>query len=269
MSLDDIGEGGVSIVGRRNIRRNTGMGEPGFDPDSRLAKLAREHGFGLEAVSCLHRALSAGHGMAQFSHPELGGLGQWAGGGMTMIGAMGNPELRRRVGALCEALSVLPRDADAKHPDPAGASRPAPDATAPREPGPWWPEGLGTASSTGTQGEVAYAWFPQARRLAVRHGGRVRVYDTGAHAITGLSQGSGAGRPVRLQAGEREIDLADLAPAETAARDRTPPRAPDAGAADRPQDPLATIERLAGLRAAGVLTQEEFTAKKTELLARL
>lgn len=119
------------------------------------------------------------------------------------------------------------------------------------------------------QGEAAYAWFPQARRLAVRHRGRVTVYDTGAHAITGLSQAGDAERPVRLRAGGREIDLADLVPAEAAARDRTTPRVADAGAEHHPQDPLATIERLAGLRASGVLTQEEFAAKKTELLARL
>ena len=43
------------------------------------------------------------------------------------------------------------------------------------------------------------------------------------------------------------------------------PHSPDAAAAD----PLATIERLAGLLQKGVLTQEEFDAKKTELLKQI
>ncbi len=34
-------------------------------------------------------------------------------------------------------------------------------------------------------------------------------------------------------------------------------------------DPLALIERLAGLRQKGILNEEEFAAKKAELLARL
>jgi hypothetical protein len=42
-----------------------------------------------------------------------------------------------------------------------------------------------------------------------------------------------------------------------------PPAAPGGG------DPLAMIERLAALRSQGILTDEEFAAKKAELLARL
>ncbi len=42
-----------------------------------------------------------------------------------------------------------------------------------------------------------------------------------------------------------------------------------AGAMAGSSDPLATIERLAALRAAGALTDQEFAAKKTELLARV
>lgn len=80
----------------------------GADTRQRIEDLGRAHGFGAQATLCLHRALVAGGGMAQFSHPELGGLGQWAGGGMVMIGEMGNPELRRRVGDLCAALAVEP-----------------------------------------------------------------------------------------------------------------------------------------------------------------
>ena len=55
-----------------------------------------------------------------------------------------------------------------------------------------------------------------------------------------------------------------------------PPQAPPPAPATTPApaaaaagDPLSLIERLAELRAKGVLTEEEFAAKKAELLARL
>ena len=258
------------------------MGELGSGVRLRLEAVGRAHGFGPDATLCLHRALAAGRGMAQFSHPELGGLGQWAGGGMTMIGEMGNPELRRRVGALCAALAAeAGRDAAGEAPDRAAAS--------------WWPAGLGTPASSGAQGDAAYAWFPQARRLAVRHAGKVAVYDTAGHAISGLSQDGGAAPALRLHAGGREIALSDLALADAPGRGWTPPRvveAPpadvaearagvaaadavreDPGVAARPaeqgHDPISLIERLSALRARGVLTEQEFAAKKTELLARV
>lgn len=49
---------------------------------------------------------------------------------------------------------------------------------------------------------------------------------------------------------------------------QTPPAAPPAPSA--PQvDVAAQLQQLAGLRDAGILTEEEFTAKKAELLSRL
>jgi hypothetical protein len=38
--------------------------------------------------------------MAQFSHPEFGGSGQWMRGGMSMIGDMFNSGLKSRVDSL-------------------------------------------------------------------------------------------------------------------------------------------------------------------------
>ena len=43
--------------------------------------------------------------MAQFSHPELGGPGQWSRGGMTMIGDMFNDALKTKVKQLCSELA--------------------------------------------------------------------------------------------------------------------------------------------------------------------
>jgi membrane protease subunit (stomatin/prohibitin family) len=45
--------------------------------------------------------------------------------------------------------------------------------------------------------------------------------------------------------------------------------APVAAAALRPDDILATLEKLGELKAKGILTDEEFAAKKAELLKKL
>jgi len=47
------------------------------------------------------------------------------------------------------------------------------------------------------------------------------------------------------------------------------PAATQAAAPSAPADVAAQLQQLASLRDAGVLTEDEFTAKKTELLARL
>ena len=54
---------------------------------------------------------------------------------------------------------------------------------------------LGVPSSLGAQNEVRYAYFPATRRLAIDINGKVTVYDTQDHQISGLSQqqpGSGS-----------------------------------------------------------------------------
>ena len=48
-----------------------------------------------------------------------------------------------------------------------------------------------------------------------------------------------------------------------------PPEAPAAAAAVKPDDVMATLEKLGELKAKGILTQEEFDAKKAELLKKL
>ena len=45
--------------------------------------------------------------------------------------------------------------------------------------------------------------------------------------------------------------------------------APAAAAAVKPEDVMATLEKLGELKAKGILTQEEFDAKKAELLKKL
>src|SRR5215216_305841 len=81
-------------------------------PEGRRAieSIALRHGVSTDATLTLLQALRAGNGaMAQFSHPELGGMGQWSQGGMTMVGDMFNQGLRARVDALCTELASLLR----------------------------------------------------------------------------------------------------------------------------------------------------------------
>ena len=56
-----------------------------------VGDLASRHGFSTDAVQHMLVAVMNGNGqMAQFSHPEFAGSGQWMSGGMTMIGDMFN-----------------------------------------------------------------------------------------------------------------------------------------------------------------------------------
>lgn len=237
-----------------------------FDHASGLQSVADRHGVSLDAVRHLVRALERGHGtMAQFDHPDLGGMGQWFSGGMVMVGRMFDDGLKTRVGALCTELAEsLPA---------AGFAGSGPAAR--RDGGDWWPAGLGAPASTGSQNGMRYAYFPETRRLAVESGSGVAVYDTGEHHITGVSQSNGS-LGFTGQAGA--VDLARLRriEAEAAApRQADPARANPAQVQVPAPDPapdgdvLATIERLADLHARGVLTDREFADKKAELLARL
>src|ERR1035441_9025131 len=73
-----------------------------------IEELAQRYGVSTQAVTTLLQAVVAGHGtMAQFSHPELGGAGQWSQGGMTMIGDMFNNALKAKVDGLCSELASL------------------------------------------------------------------------------------------------------------------------------------------------------------------
>lgn len=173
-----------------------------------VEEIARHTGFSQEAVTSMLVSIVAGRGgMAQFSHPEFGGAGQWMSGGPIMISDMFNSALKGRVDALCNELSALVR----REPDFAtsysfqsqrqgesGVARHELSSLLSSE-GPgranWWPADLGVPSSVGAQNEVRYAYFPATQRLAIDRSGKVTIYDTRDHQISGFSQqqpGSGA-----------------------------------------------------------------------------
>jgi Short C-terminal domain len=243
-----------------------------------VADAAKRHGVSAAAATLLLDALVQGNGrQAQFDHPDLGGMGQWSKGGMIMIGDMFNSGLKARVDALCNELSgFVQREPGAWI---AGQSQGADVSlfvAASGSAGAWWPADFGSPSSTGAQNDLAYAFFPAARRLAIRERGEIRVYDTGEHGFSGFSQAQSGAQSLTFTSASGVVRLANLQLIDPQGREskdwsaQTAPRSPPAARASAPgDDVLKTIERLAELRAKGVLTEEEFASKKAELLSRL
>lgn len=185
------------------------MQDPSPELREFIADLRRRHGFSGDAVLAVARALVAGRGtMAQFSHPELGGTGQWSRGGMTQVGAMFDDALKARVAGLCDELAAYLREHARPDDDAPAASRPSRD----REGGggSWWPAGLGRPASTGAQDDTRYAYFPESRRLAVQAGGRTTLHDTGNHRIGGVAQAQGGGSSLAFTSQHGPVRLADL-----------------------------------------------------------
>lgn len=276
--------------------------------------LAQRHGFSPSAVLNMLEAVINGHGsMAQFNHPEFGGSGQWMQGGMTMLSDMFNNYLKGRVDGLCYDLSNLvinqpdlirsgsfqsqsqgnPQQnggygqqqssysGGQQQQDGSGPIGPV-SLFVPPAPGyssDWWGPSLRWPTSTGAQNGVRYAYFAQARRLAIEVNGRVTIYDTLDHQIGGFSQQQSVGGSLTFSSQYGLVDVARLPvlsvdgvvppasipTAETSARVEIY----NAPSSSSEGDIFSRIERLAELRAKGILSEEEFSAKKVELLSRI
>jgi hypothetical protein len=245
--------------------------------------VANRYRLSQDAVEHMARAVANGGGtMAQFNVPELGGSGQWMMGGMTMVGDMFNHGLQGTVSNLCGELSNAQANGDF-------FTRPQTIAGSA-----WWPEGLGSPSSVGGQNSTRYAYFPNANRIAFDpgNGTEVILLDTLNNSIGGFSQQqSGPGDPFMgitfssqfgqfplsslPRVGDAFIQNQPQEPEPTAPYQPVPDQmqqpqsAPPQTTSQQDEDILSTIERLAKLRDAGALTENEFGAKKAELLARL
>ena len=232
------------------------------DFESALDEIAQRHGFSNRAVLAMLEALRHSNGrMAQFNHPEFGGYGQWMRGGMTMVSDMFNTDLKARVDRLCSELAGMVED--------------MPDvSSAPSERGNWWPGDLGWPTSSGAQNDARYAYFEQTHRLAIEANGRVTVYDTLDHRIGGVSQQQSSRGSLSFTSQHGLVDVASLPVVSgIALTGVAAPDSPSPGSEWTEQAPgtdvLATIEKLALLHAKGILTDDEFRAKKAELLARI
>ena len=143
--------------------------------------------------------------------------------------------------------------------------------TAPGTSDDWWPADLRWPNSTGAQNGVRYAYFAQAQRLAIELNGQVTVYDTLDHQIGGFSQQQSYGGTLSFNSQYGLIDVASL-PVISAdgMASCAPMNAPVSQTSPSPsQDVFATIEKLADLRAKGILSDDEFATKKAELLSRV
>lgn len=285
------------------------------DPHALVDELARVHGFTPSGVHAMRDALVRGDNrMAQFDHPDFGGAGQWMQGGMLMTADPFDHALKRRIGALCEDLaSRLDRDPDRDAPasgspftetagfqrqsQTSGGAAHVQDARdlpsgggdmrfASRASSSWWPASLGRPESTGSQDDMRYAYFAGPRRLAIESGGRMTLYDTDDHRISGVSQQQGGRGTLAFtsQHGPVAIDALRVVDAATnEASDASPIASlePPSGAspvasllsrrapAADPHDPFTALERLSDLHRRGVISDAEFAAKKAELLDRI
>ena len=167
-----------------------------------------------------------------------------ANGGMIMVSDMFNNGLKSRIDGLCNELAILIADqpdlirsgsfqsqsqgwqgqggSDAgqqqrndAHAQQQGADGPIGRVSlfvppAPGTSGDWWPGDLRWPNSTGAQNGVRYAYFAEARRLAIEVNGRVTVYDTLDHQIGGFSQQQSIGGSVSFNSQYGLIDVASL-----------------------------------------------------------
>lgn len=215
---------------------------------NRLAEIARRHGVSEDAAGSMLAAVTNGGGtMAQFSHPELSGSGQWMRGGMTMVGDMFNSGLKATVDNLCGDLSDL-----LLNPAPGmwrDAAPQGPETGAPFSPGfgggNWWPAELGSPNASGAQNDLRYACFGDARRLAVEIAGVLTVYDTADHWISGVSQQQGNGWTLTFTSQYGTVPVSSLRVVEGESRPAEPAPAP--GEPFRPASPVAPAPTSEGL----------------------
>jgi hypothetical protein len=260
-------------------------------------------------MSMLDSVINGNGSQAQFNHPEFGGYGQWMRGGMIMVSDMFNNHLKGRVDALCSELSNLVASQpdlvrsgnfqsqsqgggypnSGQHQSSYGGGQHQSGGSdfgtaslfVAGTSNDWWPSDLRFPNSTGSQNGVRYAYFDQVRRLVIDVGGTITVYDTLDHQIGGFSQQQSVGGTLSFNSQYGLIDVASLpvissngqpprpvSPPPSAPQNYAPTRQSGPGRGGD-QDVFATIERLADLRAKGILGEDEFQAKKAELLSRL
>lgn len=245
--------------------------------------VSNRYGLSQDAVVHMLVAVNNGSGsMAQFNCPELGGSGQWMRGGMTMVGDMFNNGLKNTVDNLCNELANALANTTVFPAIPAGT----PGSNQ------WWPANLGQPFSSGAQNNLRYAVFPN--RLAVEMNGAVTVYDTLNHNIGGVSQQQGGNQSLTFSSQFGTVSV-DSLPVVSSNGSQPSAPAPQTNFAQPNQQPafdaqpdynasqpidnaqpsvnsdeiFALLEKLGGLFEAGVLTQDEFNAKKSELLNRI
>ncbi|PSL32848.1 SHOCT domain-containing protein [Dyadobacter jiangsuensis] len=257
------------------------------DGQQKVDEIAARYNLKAETVESLLKAIIRGNGtMAQFNLPELGGQGQWMSGGMTMVGDMFNSSLRGTVDKLCNELAKLATSTVLfeHNDDPANVIPARGDVSAGTgasffsKPSSSWPAIFGEPTSSGSQNNFRYAYFAPVHRLVIEDGGKRTIYDTKHHQITGVSQQQGSDSLYRFTSQEGVVDLNSLEKVSDPDRQQPTPEilydlTENANLRSQDKSPediiLATIEKLNVLFERGQITEEEFKAKKKELLERI
>ena len=221
--------------------------------------------------------------MAQFNCPELGGGGQWMRGGMTMVGDMFNYGLKNTVDNLCNDIANALASTIIFPLAPKGTT----------QSNQWWPGELGNPFSSGAQNSTRYAIFPN--RLAVDYNGQVTVYDTLDNNISGISQQQGGNNSLTFSSqygtilvstlpvvtGTNQINNAPqnnfiepiknnfLEPINEPITQPIINNSSNSVPNESSKSIIELIEQVASLHKAGILTDNEFNTKKSELLSRL
>jgi hypothetical protein len=169
-----------------------------------ISRISIRHSVSPDAVRTILQALRSGGGrMAQFSHADFGGMSQWS-PGMTMVGDMFNNSLKSKLDAVCTELAAYV--AETPSTDRCRSGEVSYRAIQ-QEPA-WWPANLGTPSAIGAQNDLRYAVFP--RRLAIKDGAHVEVYDTGNHQIFGVAQAQSADQTLTFTSQDGLVRVRDL-----------------------------------------------------------
>ena len=269
--------------------------------ENAIADIARRHGLSREAVLAMLWALHVGGGtMAQFSIPELGGSGQWMQGGMTMVGGnLFDNALKVRVDALCSELAQL-LATTAVFPPSANwwpANLGVPSAVG----------GQNTVRyaifPSTRRLAIQIDGVTKVFDTGDHHIGGVQQQQQGGGGVQQQQQGGGgvqqqqpggAYGSVTFTSQFGTFDVSSLAEVGTHRMTETPAAAPAphhqsqyqsqpapqfapqtqapepaSGASGDPAAIVAAIESLAGLHERGIVSDEEFAAKKAELLGRL
>jgi len=93
-----------------------------------------------------------------------------------------------------------------------GRSRDDPEVSyrAARQGSDWWPMNLGTPSAVGAQNDLLYAVFPGPRRLAIKDGEHIEIYDTGKHRIFGVAQAQSVDQTLTFTSQDGLVRVKDL-----------------------------------------------------------
>jgi hypothetical protein len=177
--------------------------------DGFISRVAIRHSISPDAVRTILRALRSGGGsMAQFSHPDFGGMSQWS-PGMTMVGDTFNSGMKSKLDALCTELAAYVAETPAID-QGSGREDSAVSYRSSRQSSDWWPGNLGAPSAVGAQNDLKYAVFPDRRRLAIKDGERVQIYDTGNHRIFGVAQAQSTDQTLTFSSQDGLVRVKDL-----------------------------------------------------------